>query len=191
MIRMQDLIFQEKPDVIIETGVAHGGSLIYYASIMKMMGKGRVIGVDIEIRPHNRKAIEEHPLSPSITLIEGNSVGDEILSKVRDQINPGEKVIVILDSDHSRDHVAAELEAYNDFVSIDSWMLVQDGIMKLVHDLPRGVDSWDEDNPVTAIHDFLKTHDNFVIRKPEWLFNESELDKNITAHPDGWLKRIS
>mgnify|MGYP002713019174 CR=1 FL=1 len=191
MVRIQDLIFREQPDIIIETGVAHGGSLIYYASIMKMLGKGKVIGVDIEIRPHNREAIEAHPMKPLITLIEGNSVGDDVLNQVRSEISPGDKVMVILDSDHSRKHVLAELEAYHDFVTPGSWMLVQDGIMKLVHDVPRGTQSWDEDNPISAVNDFLKSHDNFDKRQPDWSFNESNLTNIITAHPEGWLWRTS
>ena len=191
MIRVQEAIFQVKPTVIIETGIAHGGSLIYSASLLKTMDiKGRVIGVDIEIRPHNRQAIEEHFLFPYITLIEGNSTAPEIVNQVKSLIEPDDKVLIILDSSHSRQHVLNELEAYCDLVSKDSYIVATDGIMRDVYDTPRGTPTWDEDNPVGAAHDFLAKHPEFVLEKPEWLFNESELSENINTHyPDAWLKR--
>lgn len=112
MIRIQEVIYRLKPDVIIETGIAHGGSLIYYASLCKIAGKGKVIGVDIEIRPHNRIAIQEHELSDYITLIEGGSTERGIVDKVTNNISKGDTVLVILDSDHSKEHVISELECY-------------------------------------------------------------------------------
>lgn len=191
MIRLQEAVFQVKPTVIVETGIAHGGSLIYSASLLKTMGiEGRVIGVDIEIRPHNRKAIEEHFLFPYITLIEGNSAAPEIVSQVKSLIEPDDKVLVILDSNHSRRHVLDELEAYCDLVSKGSYIVATDGIMQDVFDTPRGISSWDEDNPVSAAHDFLAKHSEFVLETPQWLFNESDLSENINTHyPDAWLKR--
>ena len=191
MIRVQEAIFQVKPTVIIETGIAHGGSLIYSASLLKTMGiEGRVIGVDIEIRPHNRKAIEEHFLFPYITLIEGSSTAPEIVGQVKSLIEPNDKVLVILDSNHSRQHVSDELESYCGLVSKGSYIVATDGIMREVFDVPRGTCSWNEDNPVSAAHDFLANHPEFVLEKPEWLFNESDLSENINTHyPDAWLKR--
>ena len=191
MIRVQEAIFQVKPTVIVETGIAHGGSLIYSASLLKTMGiEGRVIGVDIEIRPHNRKAIEEHFLFPYITLIEGSSTAPEIVSQVKNLIKPDDKVLVILDSNHSRQHVSDELEAYCDVVTKDSYIVATDGIMREVCDVPRGTSSWDEDNPVTAAREFLANHSEFVLETPQWLFNESELKENINTHyPDAWLRR--
>lgn len=138
MIRIQELIYKLKPDVIVETGVAHGGSLIYYASICRAIGKGRVVGVDIEIRPHNRNSIEEHELYPLITLIEGSSVEESTLEKVKNCINHGEKVLVILDSCHTRDHVYNELKMYSELVSKEFYIVVQDGIMEDLYDVPRG-----------------------------------------------------
>lgn len=191
MIRVQEAIFQVKPTVIVETGIAHGGSLIYSASLLKTMDiEGRVIGVDIEIRPHNRKAIEDHFLFPYITLIEGSSTAPEIVEKVKDLIKPDDKVLVILDSNHLRQHVYDELEAYCDLVTKDSYIVATDGIMQSVYDVPRGTDSWDKDNPVSAVHDFLDKHQEFILETPQWLFNESELQENINTHyPDAWLKR--
>ena len=123
MLRIQEVIYDIKLDVIVETGVAHGGSLVFYASLCTAMGKGRVIGIDIEIRPHNRKAIEEHHLSPLITLVEGSSVDLDIVNTVKDQIGSAETVLVLLDSNHLKEHVLAELEAYAPFVSPGSYIV--------------------------------------------------------------------
>src|SRR4030095_6492825 len=109
MIRMQEVIYRVRPDVIIETGVAHGGSLVYYASLCKAMGHGRVIGVDIEIRPHNRQAIEKHELFPLITLVEGSSTDPSVVRHVHSLMRPTETALVILDSNHTRQHVLTEL----------------------------------------------------------------------------------
>lgn len=190
MIRMQEVIHQIKPDVIVETGVAHGGSLIYYSSICKAMDKGRVIGIDIEIRPHNRKAIEQHPLSDRITLVEGSSTAPEIVAQVKSMIKPGETVLVILDSNHTYAHVQDELEAYADMVTKGSYIVATDGVMLEVADVPRGNPGWVTDNPTFAARDFAAMHSEFVIEQPSWPFNESELDQNITHWPGAWLKRI-
>lgn len=191
MIRMQEAIFQIKPDVIIETGVAHGGSLIFYSSLCKAMEKGRVIGIDIEIYANNRAAIEVHPLSDRITLIEGSSTAPEIVSKVKSLVKPGETVLVILDSNHTYTHVTDELEAYADLVTFDSYIVATDGIMHDLADVPRGKSEWVTDNPTTAALDFAAKHPEFVIEQPTWPFNESELEHNITHWPGAWLKRIS
>lgn len=189
IIRIQEVIYQLKPDVIVETGVAHGGSLIFYASLCKAMEKGRIIGIDIEIRPHNREAIEAHELFPSITLIEGDSVSSELVSQVKSLIQPEETVLVILDSNHSYQHVLAELEAYHALVSDGSYIVATDGIMQDLHDVPRGQKEWVTDNPSQAALDFLKIHPEFILEQPDWLFNESELDKNITHWPGSYLKK--
>lgn len=190
MIRMQEAIFQIKPDVIIETGVAHGGSLIFYSSLCKAMERGRVIGIDIEIRPHNRAAIEAHPLSDRITLIEGSSTALEIVAQVKSLVKPGDTVLVILDSNHTYAHVADELKAYAEFVTPGSYIIATDGIMHDLADVPRGNPKWGTDNPTWAARDFAAKHDEFVIQQPEWLFNESGLDQNITHWPEAWLKRV-
>lgn len=190
LVRLQETIYTLKPDVIIETGVAHGGSLVLSASLMKAMGKGRrVVGVDIEIRPHNRKAIEAHELAPMIRLVEGNSVAPEIVRQAAEDIRAGDTVLVILDSDHSRAHVTAELEAYHALVTKGSYIVATDGIMRDTHDVPRGVPGWITDNPAQAAEDFAARHPEFVIEPPAWRFNESELDRNITAWPSAWLKK--
>ncbi|MCX6984404.1 MAG: CmcI family methyltransferase [Lentisphaerae bacterium] len=189
MVRIQELIYSVKPDVIVETGIAHGGSLIFYASLFKAMSKGRVIGVDIEIRPHNLKAIEEHELFPFITLIEGSSIKPETIDQVLSLIHPGEKVMVILDSNHTKKHVIAELEAYSPLVSVDSYIVATDGIMRDLHDVPRGQPEWEEDNPSAAALEFVSRHPEFIIEQPHWPFNESDLENNITHWPNAYLRR--
>lgn len=189
LIRIQEVIYQVKPDVIIETGIAHGGSLIYYASLFQTMGKGRVIGVDIEIRPHNRQAIESHELFPLITLIEGSSIAPEILSQVKSLVKPGESIMVMLDSNHTKQHVLAELESYSDFVSSGSYIVATDGIMKYLDNVPRGKPEWKLDNPSEAATEFVAQHPEFVIEQPKWPFNESTLTQNITHWPSAWLRR--
>lgn len=190
VLRVQEVVHAVQPDVILETGVAHGGSLIFYASLCKAMDKGRVIGVDIEIRPHNRQAIEAHPLFPLITLLEGDSAAPEITNQVRALIKPGETVLVLLDSNHAKDHVLRELEAYHDLVTPGSYIVATDGVMYDLHDVPRGRPDWTWDNPAEAAKEFLKSHPEFVLEQPAWPFNESELDRNITHWPGAWLKRL-
>ena len=189
VMRIQEVIYRIKPDLIIETGVAHGGSLILYASLCKAMGKGRIIGVDIEIRKHNRLAIESHELHSYITLIEGNSIDPLIVSQVKQHILPQETVLVILDSNHSKSHVEAELEAYSPFVTRGSYIVATDGSMEFLHDVPRAGLHWQEDNPAVAARKFVSQHPEFVIEQPVWPFNESNLNKNITHWPSAWIKK--
>jgi cephalosporin hydroxylase len=191
MVRLQEVVYFLKPDIIIETGIAHGGSLILSASLMKAMGHGRlIVGVDIEIRSHNRKAIEAHELFPMIRLIEGDSTAPDVVAQAASHIRPGDKILVILDSDHSRGHVRKELEAYHHLVTPGSYIVATDGIMRHVSDTPRGNPSWKHDNPSQAAHDFVAKHAQFVIEQPVWRFNESSLDKVITCWPDAWVKRL-
>jgi len=190
MFRIQEIIYRVKPDVIIEAGIAHGGSLIFYAGLCKAMEKGRIIGVDIEIRPHNRKGIEKHELFPLITLIEGNSIAPEIVKQIKGLVKPAETVLVILDSCHTKQHVLGELEAYHDLVTPGSYIVGTDGIMKFLDKVPRGKSDWVWDNPTEAVAEFAKKHPEFVIEQPAWPFNESELTENITHWPGAYLRRI-
>ena len=189
MIRIQELIYQLQPDVIVETGVAHGGSLIFYASLCTAMGKGRVIGIDIEIRPHNRKAIEAHRLSPMISLVEGSSTDQDIVQLVKNQIGADEKVLVLLDSNHSKDHVASELEAYAPLVSSGSYIVACDGIMQQVAGAPRTLKSWTWDNPISAVKLFLSNHPEFEADEPSWPFNEGQVQERVTYWPQAFLRR--
>ena len=191
IVRTQEVIYRVQPDVIIETGVAHGGSLIFYASLCKAMERGRVVGIDIEIRKHNREAIEAHELSSLITLIEGNSVEPAVVKQVRSLVRANECVLVILDSNHERGHVGAELEAYHDLVTPGSYIVATDGSMQFLADVPRGKPDWSWNNPTMAAADFAAAHPEFVIEQPPWPFNESELTENITHWPGAWLRRRS
>jgi len=190
MIRMQEVLYRVQPDVIVETGVAHGGSLIYYASLCKVMGKGRIIGVDIEIRPHNRKAIEDHELFPFITLIEGSSTDEAIVEKVREMINPDETVLVILDSCHTKDHVLGELKAYHPMVTPGSYIVATDGIMKDLYDVPLGQPEWSSDNPEAAAKEFVAHNPNFRIEEPDFPFNEGKITDRLTHWPSAYIKRV-
>lgn len=190
LIRIQEVIYRVRPDVILETGIAHGGSLVYYATLCKAMGVGRVIGVDIEIRPHNRRAIEAHELVPLITLVEGSSVDPVIVRSVHTMIAPGERTLVILDSNHTKAHVLGELEAYAPLVAVGSYLVAQDGIAVDLADLPRGKAAWTRDNPKEAVREFTARHPEFVIEQPPWPFNESRLSRNVTHWPDAYLRRV-
>lgn len=190
MIRLQEVIYTLKPDVIIETGVAHGGSLIYYAAILEAIGRGRVVGVDIEIRPHNRRALEAHEMFKRIKLVEGSSIDPAVVAEATSGIQKHDTVLIILDSNHSKAHVAAELEAYAPFVTVGSYIVATDGLMKDLHDVPRGQPGWKDDNPTAAAIEFAAAHDNFEIVQPAWLFNESDLDKVITGWPSAYVQRV-
>lgn len=190
VLRFQEVVYSVKPDILIETGIAHGGSLVLYASLFKAMGHGRVIGVDIEIRPHNRKAIEAHELFPLITLVEGSSIAPDIIARVKGMVPPGSKVLVVLDSNHTKAHVLGELEAYAGLVSPGSYIVACDGIMKDLVGAPRSKPDWGTNNPYEAAREFLQTHPEFVCEQPVWRFNESEgLSQNVTACPGAWLRR--
>lgn len=189
MLRIQEVIYQVKPDVLIETGIAHGGSLIFYASLFKAMGRGRVIGVDIEIRPHNRTAIEQHSLYDYLTLIEGSSVASDIVETVKKKIQPGETVMVVLDSCHTKDHVMKELEAYAPLVTPGSYIVATDGIMHWLGNAPRTQDDWSWNNPKNAAEEFAAQHPEFEHEQPKFMFNEGTINDMITYWPSAWLKR--
>jgi cephalosporin hydroxylase len=191
MLRIQEVIYKTQPDVIIETGVAHGGSLIFYASLCKAMNRGRVVGIDIEIRPHNRKAIEEHELFDYITLIEGSSIDPQIVEQVKAQVKPGERAIVFLDSCHTKEHVSAELAAYSPLVAKDSYIVAMDGIMEQVTGAPRTQPDWSWNNPRRAALEFVAQHKDFVIEEPGFIFNESPLTERVTYWPNAFIKRVN
>jgi cephalosporin hydroxylase len=186
IIAMQELIWSVNPDLIIETGIAHGGSLIFSASILELHGgNGQVLGIDIDIREHNRREIEKHPMFKRITMIQGSSTDPEIAKKVYALAKGKKKILVVLDSLHTHDHVAKELELYSPLVSLGSYCVVSDTI---VEDLPEDYfpdRPWGKgNNPKTAVWEFLKKNDRFVIDK------EIENKLLITVAPDGYLKCI-
>ncbi len=191
----QETVFSSHPDLILETGIAHGGSLVLSASMLCLLdvmegldprqSSRKVVGVDIDIRPHNRQAIDEHPLRFKMELIEGSSIDPVIIKQVRSHADGVEKVLVSLDSNHTHEHVLAELNAYADLVSVGSYCIVFD---TLIEDLPAGSfpdRPWDVgNNPKTAVHEWLKSHPEFEIDK--------DIDNKllISVAPDGYLKRV-
>lgn len=189
MIAIQELIWKVKPDLIIETGIARGGSLILSASILEMIGKGEVLGIDLDIREHNRKEIENHPLFKRITIFEGSSVDKKILSKVKTFVSNKKKIMVFLDSNHTHEHVLEELKNYSSLVNKGSYIVVFDTV---IEDMPKdwlkeqGIDRpWNKNNnPKTAVYEFLKKNKRFKI--------DSTIQKKllITTAPDGYLKCI-
>lgn len=197
MVRMQEVIYSVKPDFIIETGIAHGGSLIFYASLLNAMKHGRIIGVDIEIRPHNRKAIEEHELFNLIDLIEGSSTDKKTLMQVEELLSENDKVIVILDSAHDYDHVLNELKLYSKYVSKGSYIVVTDGSQEYLYETPRAkedypgyVETWCYNNPKKATEDFVMEKPEFEIVEPEFPFNEGNIDFRVTHWPSAFVKKI-
>lgn len=185
IIAMQEIIWEVKPDLIIETGIAHGGSILYYASLLELIGKGEVLGIDIDIRSHNRQAIEAHPMFKRVKMIEGSSVSTETLSQVKKIAEGKQTILVALDSNHTHEHVLAELQMYAPFVSLNSYIVVFDTI---VEDLPESYlpnRPWNKtDNPKTAVFEFLKENEQFVI--------DEQIDNKllISVNPKGYLKRI-
>ncbi len=185
IIAMQELIWEIKPDLIIETGIAHGGSIIYYASLLELIGKGEVLGIDIDIRKHNRDKIEEHPMYKRIHMLEGSSVSEEMIEKVKPFAKDKKSILVCLDSNHTHEHVLAELNLYAPFVTPGSYIVVFDTI---VEDLPERYlpnRYWSiGNNPKTAVKEFLKQNDNFAV--------DDTIDNKllISVNPQGYLKRI-
>jgi cephalosporin hydroxylase len=200
-VALQELIWEIKPDLIIETGIAHGGSLVFSASMLALLdisdaiesgevfdpksSKRKVLGLDIDIREHNREAIEAHPMSSRIQMIQGSSIDPNVVSQVHEISKSFKKVLVCLDSNHTHEHVLAELEAYAQLTSVGSYCIVYD---TAVEDMPASLSDnrpWGPgNNPKTAVWEYLKTHSEFEIDKSI----ESKL--LITVAPDGYLKRI-
>ena len=191
MLRIQEVIWRVRPDVVVETGVAHGGSLVFYASLFSAMGHGRVIGVDVEIRPHNRAAIESHMLADRITLVEGSSTDPATFNQVRAAMAPHEHALAILDSNHSRAHVQTELELYSELVAPNSYIVACDGIMAQIAGAPRTAPDWSWNNPIQAVDAFLKQHANFVLEEPGFPFNEGKVRERVTYWPHSFLRRVA
>lgn len=183
MIAMQEILWDVRPDLIVETGIAHGGSLVYYASLCELMGCGEVLGIDIDIRPHNQEAIEAHPMFKRIRLLHGSSTDPAIIAQVH-AMAEGKKVLIVLDSNHTHEHVLAELHAYAPLVSIGSYCVVFDTV---VEDLAPGLypdRPWDVgNNPKTAVHEYLRQDERFEIDR------DIEAKIQITVAPDGYLRR--
>ncbi len=188
IVGIQEIIWTSKPDVIIETGIAHGGSLLLSASMLEMLGNdGLVIGIDIDIREHNRVAIEQHPLfkRDRIVMLEGSSTDMSIVEQVRKLISPMQKVMVILDSNHTHDHVLEELRIYSSFVTKGNYLVVFDTIIEDVPDDFFPDRQWGKgNNPKTAVREFLSTTNRFEVD------HEMETKLLITVAPNGYLRCV-
>lgn len=187
MIAMQEIIWEVKPDLIIETGIAHGGSIVYYASLLELIGgAGRVLGIDIDIRSHNRELIENHSMYKRIDMLEGSSVDPLLFQKVEDYVKDYKNILVCLDSNHTHNHVLKELELYSKFVSMGSYCVVFDTIVEyLPKDYMPGGRPWNPgNNPMTAVKEFISTTDKFII--------DEKVDHKllISVSPSGYLKRV-
>jgi len=184
MVRMQEAIYAVRPDVIVETGIAHGGSLIFTSSMLELLGgDGRVIGVDIDIRAHNRAAIEAHPMAHRIDMIQGSSIAPEVIAEVGKRAAQFQRIMVFLDSNHTHEHVLAELDAYAPLVSPGSYCVAFDTV---IEDLPAGMypdRPWDVgNNPKTAVREFLSRNPDFEV--------DDDMDAKllITVAPGGYLR---
>ena len=185
MMAMQEIVWAVKPDLIIETGIAHGGSILFYASLLELMGHGEVLGIDIDIREHNRQAILEHPMSKRVRMIEGSSVDAAVVAQVQ-AVAQGKRAIVVLDSNHTHAHVLAELRAYASLVCEGGYCIVMD---TLVEDMPKRFFTegrpWRVgDNPKTAVAEYLRSDDRFRV--------DADLEAKllITVAPGGYLRRM-
>ena len=186
IVGIQELIWTVQPDLIVETGIAHGGSLILSASMLELIGgDGKVVGIDIDIRRHNRDEIEKHPMYKRIEMIEGSSIDETIVQKVHKIAESFKTILVILDSKHTHDHVSRELEVYSPLVSVGSYVIVLDTFIEdlpaeLFNDVPWGIGN----NPKTAVRDFLATNNNFEA--------DAMIENKLltTTAPSGFLKRI-
>lgn len=186
IVAMQELVWRLRPEIIIETGVARGGSLVFYASMLELIGgPGIVVGVDIDIRSENRANIEKHPMSKRITLIQGSSIAEDTVAKVRALTADKKRVLVALDSNHTHDHVLAELGLYSPLVSLDSYLVVFDTIVEDMSADSFPNRPWGRgNNPKTAVREFLSGTDQFI--------SDQEIDDKllISVSPEGYLKRV-
>lgn len=183
MVMLQQLLWECKPDIFVETGIAHGGSLIYTASLFELMkNDGMVIGIDVEIREHNRRAIEAHEMYKRIKMIEGSSVDGGTIAQLEKLLGDRKKVCVMLDSNHSKDHVLQEMRLYSKYVSKGCYLIVQDGAQAWVSDIPRGKVEWRDDNPLAAIEIFMQENDEFEI-------DHKFTRLGITQSPSGHLRK--
>ncbi len=186
IMALQEIIWRVKPRLIVETGIAHGGSLLFYATMLELLGgDGLVIGIDIDIRAHNRVEIERHPMFKRTRMIEGSSIDPAIVTEVHRMAGDRQPVLVALDSNHTHDHVLQELQAYSPLVTAGSYLVVFDTV---VEDMPPGSFPdrlWDKgNNPKTAVHEFLLTNHRFEIDR------EIEAQLQLTTAPDGYLRCI-
>jgi cephalosporin hydroxylase len=185
IVALQELIWETRPQLVIETGIARGGSLVLYASILELIGEGEVLGIDIDIRAHNRAAIEAHPLARRIRMLEGSSLDDSVVAEARRTASRVERVMVVLDSSHTHDHVLAELRLYAPLVTVGQFLVVADTIVEHIPPQEHRPRPWGPgNNPATALRVWLEEADGF---EPDPFVNAKLL---LTASPGGYLRRV-
>jgi cephalosporin hydroxylase len=185
LLRLQEVVHRVRPDVIVESGVFHGGSLLFQATLCRATGRGRVIGVDLVVSPELRRAIAADPLGDLITLVEGDSADPAVAEHVHALIEPGERVLVVLDSAHAADHVLAEMRNYCDLVGRGSYLVVADGVMRQLADSPVGRREWADDSPARAIEQFVAERPDFAVVEPRPGGTE-----HVTLWSSGFVQRI-
>ncbi len=185
IVVMQEVIWEMRPQLVIETGIARGGSLVLYASILELIGEGAVLGIDLDIRAHNREAIETHPLARRIRMVEGSSLDEAVLAEVRQAAEAVERVMVVLDSDHTHEHVLAELHAYGELVTVGQFLVVADTFVEDIPVQEHRQRPWGPgDNPATALRTWLDEAEGF---EPDPFINAKLL---LSASPGGYLRRM-
>ena len=189
VLRLQEVVFRLKPEVIVETGVFEGGSSVFFASLCELNGKGRVVSVELEVRPGLRESFAAHPLGRRIALVEGDSCAQQVFERVAQEASGAGTVLVFLDSDHRKAHVAAELALYSRLVTPGSYIVAADGVMRSLADTPHGEASWAQDNPASAALEFAAAHPEFVLERPAPLFASEADSGELTYFPDAWLHR--
>lgn len=191
VLLLQEVVCRLKPDLIVETGVFEGGSSVLFASLCELNGKGRVVSVELEVRPGLRESFAAHPLGGRITLVEGDSCAPQVFERVAQEASGASTVLVFLDSDHTKAHVAAELALYSRLVTPGSYIVAADGVMRVLADTPHGDASWVEDNPSAAAIEFAAAHPEFALGRPAPLFAAQVDSGELTYFPDAWLQRVS
>lgn len=186
MVAIQEILWRVRPEIVVETGIAHGGSLVFSASMLELIAQaggpdGQVIGIDIELRSHNRKALEEHPLAHRMDYLDGSSIDPQIVAQVAGRC-AGKRTLVMLDSNHTQEHVRAEMDAYAPLVAEGSYLIVHDGAQAWVPEIPNGKPEWANNHPLNAIEGFLAEH-------PEFTVDEAATRFLITSSPQGYLRR--
>jgi cephalosporin hydroxylase len=185
IVALQEVIWETRPQLVIETGIARGGSLVLYASILELIGEGDVLGIDVDIRPHNRSAIEEHPLARRIRMVEGSSLDKAVVAEARRAADEVERTMVVLDSNHTHEHVLAELQVYGPLVTVGQFLVVADTFVEQIPEQRHRPRPWGQgDNPGTALRAWLKEVDGF---EPDPFVNAKLL---LTASPGGYLRRV-
>lgn len=191
VLRLQEVVYTLRPDVIVETGIYQGGSTVFFASLCQLMGKGRVVSVELSFQPGVRQALESHPSASRIKLFAGDSCSPHIFSRIAEETAGAGSVLVFLDSNHSKAHVARELALYSRLVTVGSYIIAADGTMQVLADTPKGDLSWHQDNPAAAAREFAAEHPEFRLQPPKPLFTSDAHHDQLTYFSDGWLRRIA